>query len=178
MYVGRIARHKGIHYLIEALESSWELEVVGRVYDSVYFEDLKARSRGKRVQFLTEIDDTELVKKYQTARVLVQASVHEDGYGHSTEVPELLGLVTLEAMACGTPVIVSDAGSLPELLEEGVEGFVVEQNNPQALREKIAFLMQNDECAQRMGSEGRRRVLRQFQWKTVAERCLHYYVTL
>lgn len=116
--VGRILPHKGVDRIIAALPPSLRLVVIGRVYDADYHALLRDRAQGRDVHFVHDADDAALLDHYRRASVLVQASTARDVYGHMIEKPELMGLTTLEAMACGLPAIVSDAGSLPELVPD------------------------------------------------------------
>lgn len=116
--VGRILPHKGFDQVIQALPSSMELLIVGQPYNSEYFEFLKSTAQGKKVKFINDANDIDLVKLYQSSSVFIQASVHKDCYGNIHEKPELMGLTTLEALSCGLPTIVSNSGSLPELVPD------------------------------------------------------------
>lgn len=116
--VGRILPHKGIDRIIVALPPGLRLLVVGRVYDRRYYELLLEMAAGKEVTFIHDADDQQLVELYRGAAVLVQASTARDIFGNRVEKPELMGLTTLEAMACGLPAVVSDAGSLAELVPD------------------------------------------------------------
>jgi glycosyltransferase involved in cell wall biosynthesis len=64
---------------------------------------------------------------------------------------------------------------MPEFVDEGVTGFVVPPNSPDALRDRIAFLLDNPAEAAAMGQRGRETVARRFTWRAVAERCLRAY---
>jgi glycosyltransferase involved in cell wall biosynthesis len=178
LFVGRLLPHKGIDYLIDAMENTFPLSVVGRVYNQDYFHFLKQKSNGKKIQFETQIEDTALVERYRSALVTVLPSVYRTCYGDTTRVPELLGLVVLESMSCGTPVIVSDVASLPELVQDGVTGFVVPPNDPKAIQEKIHYLQSNRSFAVEMGKKGREFVLNNFQWNHVVEKCLDEYCSV
>lgn len=117
--VSRILPHKGIDRIISALPNGFHLKIVGRVYDESYFSLLKNMAKNKSVEFIHNADDRLLLKLYQGAAIFLQGSTHKDLYGNIIQKPELMGLTALEAMACGLPVIVSDAGSLPELVPNG-----------------------------------------------------------
>jgi glycosyltransferase involved in cell wall biosynthesis len=96
-------------------------------------------------------------------------------YGGETLVPELLGQTLLEGMACGLPAICTSVASMPEIVVDGVTGFVVPPNDPRALSEKIAWLRDHPERARAMGEAARKRVLDKFTWPQVVQRCLDIY---
>ena len=96
-------------------------------------------------------------------------------YGRTIAVSELLGLAVLEAMASGTPVVCSRVGGLPEIVEDGVTGFLVEPGDIGDLRERLAALLGDRALAARIGRNARERVLERFTWKACAERCLAAY---
>jgi glycosyltransferase involved in cell wall biosynthesis len=177
LFVGRILPHKGVDYLIDAVNNHLPLNVVGRVYSEKYYDLLKEKSKGKNIRFETNVGDDELVKKYRSAQVTVLPSVYENCYGNTTSIPELLGLVVLESMACGTTVIVTDVASLPELVDDGVTGFVVPPNNPKAIQAKLDYLKANPEIAKEMGMRGRKIIEQKFTWTAVVERCLNAYAS-
>jgi len=81
----------------------------------------------------------------------------------------------LEAQSFGLPVVCTDAGGLPEAVEDGVTGFVVPARDPQALAEKTIALAQDAELRARMGEQGRRRVLANFTLEQQAARFLEFY---
>jgi glycosyltransferase involved in cell wall biosynthesis len=78
-------------------------------------------------------------------------------------------------MACGTPAICTDVASMPEVVENGVTGFIVPPNDPAALGEKLRWLQAHKDEANRMGENARRRVLELFTWDRVVDRCLAIY---
>ncbi len=175
LFVGRIMPHKGINYLIEALREDMRLDVVGRVYDEEYFVLLKDLARNKRVTFILDADDEALARKYEDALVTVLPSVYEDVYGRKHRLPELLGLSLLESMSCATPVICTNVGGMPEVVREGVNGFVVAPNDPHALAERLTWFFNNPEKAREMGQNGRNIVRDGFTWDHVAARCAQLY---
>lgn len=172
LYVGRILPHKGINYLIEALDKKTKLVVVGKTYDQKYFRLLKKIAKDKNVFFKTQVGDEELVKEYNTSLVTVLPSVYTDVYGNYGKAPELLGLTLLESMACGTPVICTNVGGMPYIVKDGQTGFIVPPNNPSALREKIDYLFNHPSITSKMGRLARKQVEEKFTWEIVAQKCL------
>ena len=175
LYVGRILPHKGLNYLIQALPRDMGLEIIGPPDDQSFLKDLKELARGKQVSFRHDVDDDALVRAYRTALCIVLPSVYETMYGRRTSVPELLGQTLLEGMACGAPTVCTDVASLPEVVQDGVTGFAVPPNDPEALREKFEWLRDHPADTRAMGEAGRRRVLERFTWPAVVRRCFDAY---
>ena len=175
LFVGRLLPHKGVNDLVEAVAADMPLELIGQAADAGFLEDLKTLAAGKRVGFRHGCDDAELVRAYRKALCVVLPSVYKTMYGVESRVPELLGQTLLEGMACGTPAICTDVASMPEVVEDGVTGFIVPPNDPCALGEKLRWLRDHAEEARTMGLSARQRVLEKFTWPGVVRRCLDIY---
>ena len=175
VFVGRILPHKGIDDLIRAMPSDITLEIIGRRYDERYFSDLERTAIGKSVVFRPDCDDDEIICAYRRALCVVLPSVYRDQYGNHTRVPELLGQTLLEGMACGAPAICTKVASMPELVRDGESGFIVPPNDPDSLRERILWLQAHPCEAAAMGKSGRARVMKDFTWHTVVQRCMQAY---
>jgi glycosyltransferase involved in cell wall biosynthesis len=175
VFVGRILPHKGINYLIQALPPGMRLRVIGPAPDPVYLSDLQRLAADKAVTFEHESSDAAIIAAYRRASCAVLPSVYRTMYGHETRVPELLGQTLLEAMACETPVLATRVASLPEVVEDGITGFLVPPNDPAALRAKLEWFQANPDRARAMGAAGRRRVEEHFGWDRVVQRCLTIY---
>ena len=175
LFVGRLLPHKGVDVLIEALPDDMDAQIIGPAPDARYLDDLLRLASGKRVRFRHDCSDADLVTAYRSASVVVLPSVSTDRYGGYSNVPELLGQTLLEAMACGTATIASDAASLPEVVAHQQTGLIVAQNNREQLRSALELLRDHPETAQRFGQAGRQRVLDQFTWPSVVDRCLLAY---
>jgi glycosyltransferase involved in cell wall biosynthesis len=175
LFVGRVLPHKGVDHLIRGLPPGVELLVMGSAPNEPYLHDLHALASGKPVRFQHDADDHTLVRAYREALCVVLPSVYRTMYGRTTTVPELLGQTLLEAMACGTPVIGTDVASIPEVIEDGVTGFLVPPSDPGALGQAIMKLRDDPALAAQMGAAGRARVERRFTWDAVVERCLEIY---
>jgi glycosyltransferase involved in cell wall biosynthesis len=184
LFVGRVTPHKGVDRLIEALPEDAELRVAGaaghdpdppeRDYPSL----LRRLAARRRVQFLGAVPDSNLPALYRRAQVVALPSVQRTRYGRDIAVSELLGLAALEAMASGTPVVASRIGGLPEVIEDRVTGFLVEPGDVGELGARLAEVLADRRLAERLGRNGRERVLETFTWEACAARCLGAYSEL
>ena len=175
LYVGRLMPHKGVDDLVGALPPGMRLELIGQPYHEEFAADLRRMAEGKDVHFMHDCDDRALVEAYRRALCVVLPSVYRTRYGGETRVPELLGQTLLEGMACGAPAVCTDVASMPEVVEDGVTGFVVPPNDPRALEEKLVWLRDNPARRREMGAAARRRVLDKFNWPAVVRNCLEIY---
>lgn len=118
IWVARVDKYKGIENAIEAAEKTGvELTLAGRIDESqqTYFENKVKPRLTDKIKFIGELKKTEMSDFYGQAKALL----------YPIEWEEPFGLVVAEAMACGTPVIAYNRGSMPELIEDGKTGFVV-----------------------------------------------------
>jgi glycosyltransferase involved in cell wall biosynthesis len=181
LFVGRLTPHKGVDVLINALPPDARLTVVGTEgHDPLppernYPTLLRSLAAPRRVEFLGAVDDDELARRYRAAAVLVIPSVERTIYGRRIVMPELLGLVALEAMASGTPVIASRVGGLPEIVEDGRTGYIVPPGDVASLRARIVEVLGDPAAAARLGSNARKRVVAELTWDRCAQRCLEAY---
>ena len=174
LFVGRLLPHKGVDRLIDALPPDIELLVVGRAYDADYRRHLDRCSHGKQVEFQERLDDVELIEAYRTSRVVVLPSRFDPTFGPRAPKAELFGLTLLEAMACGTPVVCTDVGGMPEVVHDGRDGIVVAPEDPAGLVDAIRRTIE-DEDLWRGLSTGARDTALASTWDTVARRCLSLY---
>ena len=125
--VGRLLPHKGFDRIIKSMPAELKLVIAGRRSDEDYFRYLKELQfkSSAAVEIRENLHDVEIRALLQRASLFVHASTHIDYRGCYYAKPELLGLAPLEALACGTPTLVSTAGSLAELtMVEGAQSFV------------------------------------------------------
>jgi glycosyltransferase involved in cell wall biosynthesis len=175
LYIGRLLPHKGINYLVEAVPPDLPLKLIGQPMDDRFLADLKKLSEGKQVTFHHNCTDVDIIQAYRSALCIVLPSVYRTVYGEESNVPELLGQTLLEGMACGTPAICTGVASMPEIVEDARSGFIVPPNDPNALRAKLIWLRDHPEEAATIGRAARERVLANFTWPKVVERCLEIY---
>ena len=180
IFSGRIAPHKGIENLVKAvseIQRMPDLIITGPIIDHNYYSFL--RDLVKRVSvnadFPGPISDDQLVRYYSSSMALVLPSVYFDMYGKYHPQPELFGLVLAEAMACQLPVVASRVGGIPEIVRNGVTGFLTEPGNVSELRDKLELLLNDSTIRETLGLAGRREVLEKFTWHHVARRSLVAY---
>jgi len=125
----------------------------GWLYDEI-FERTAALGLSDRVTFLHDVPDADLPLLYAAASVLAMPSFYEG-----------FGLPALEAMSCGTPVIVADRSSLPEVV--GDAGRLVDPDDPEAIATALAEVLNDAKERERLGNAGLERA-REFSWKRVA----------
>ena len=174
LFVGRLLPHKGVGDLIAGVPPHVPLTIVGPRPDDATRARLEASAAGKDVTFRYDLSDEALVHEYRRALCVVLPSVYRTPAGE-TRVPELLGQTLLEGMACGAAAMCTRVASLPEVVEDGVTGFVVPPHDPGAIGERLAWLAAHREQAAVIGASGRERVLRRFTWDAVVSRCLAAY---
>ena len=175
LFVGRLFPHKGPDVLLEAADPSWDVVICGHAQDERYLADLKRLAEGKRVTFLLAASDEELDAQYARASVVVMPSVGKDRYGGTTSVPELLGLVAIEAAAHGVPVVASAIASLPEIVEHDATGMLVPPGDAKALKSAVAALLKDPVRRAVLGGKARQRVIQQFTWKAAARTAIGAY---
>ena len=184
LFVGRLTPHKGVDRLLRALPAGSTLRIAGtgghdpRPPERDYPALLRRLAQGRDVEFLGPVPDAALPGLYRGATVLALPSVNRTCYGRDVPVSELLGLVALEAMASGTPVVASRIGGLAEVVVDGETGYLVPPGDTEALGDRLARLVSDRRLAARLGANARDLVVQKFTWRACAERCLAAYETL
>jgi len=180
LFVGRIEPLKGVDTLIRAMAllahecptwvSRLSLAIIGgdpNTNENAEMERLKAMHAdlklGDLVVFLGAKDQNTLQYYYNAAEAVVMPSHYES-----------FGLVALEAMACGTPVIASDVGGLSHLVRDGETGFHVPNGDHIALASTLARLLQDDTLRRRLGEQAAYWA-RNYSWTKIADRVLEVY---
>jgi glycosyltransferase involved in cell wall biosynthesis len=160
---------KGARYLLEAmtlLPEKVSLTIVdeGAPFKT-YAPDL-VRKLGirNRVKFTGKLSSEDLRREYHSAQVTAVPSLYEG-----------FGLPAAESMACGTPVVATSAGALPEVVGEDGAGVLVPPRDAQALALAIRQVLEDGSRREQMARVGRERVENLFSWRKVAERTVEVY---
>jgi glycosyltransferase involved in cell wall biosynthesis len=122
-----------------------------------------------RVQFIGAVGHAQVPQWLQRMDIYVAASRDDS---------ESFGVAVLEASACAVPVVVSDAGGLPEVVQHQVSGLVVPRDDSVALADALATLVASPELRQRMGVAGRQRVIDHYDWPRCVDTMLDSYEAL
>lgn len=117
---------------------------------------------------LTNVGDDDLIDLYNLCDLFLLLSRHEGDIN-----VEGFGIAFLEANACKKPVIAGNSGGIPDAVEDGKSGFLVEPNNINEITEKILYLLDNQRISQEMGKYGRQRVVEEFNWEKIASDMIH-----
>jgi starch synthase len=183
LFVGRITRQKGVAHLLAAAEqlpAEVGLVLCAGAPDTPaerqQVADAVARLQARRdgvVWIEAMLPREQLVPLITAATVFVVPSVYEP-----------LGIVNLEAAACGTAVVASAVGGIPEVVADGRTGLLVPYDaaDPAAfergLAERIAELALDPARARAMGAAGRERVLSEFGWAAIAQQTVEVYTAI
>ena len=171
LFVGRISEQKGLFDLVEAasaLPPTLTVVLCAATPDTPAIEDRlrRALAGNPAIRWIPEmLPVPDVVELYSHAALFVCPSVYEP-----------FGLIDLEAMACGTPVVASAVGGIVEVVEDGRTGLLVPPGRPAELAAAIRTLLDDPSRARAMGVAGRRRVEERFTWERVAERTERVYV--
>jgi alpha-maltose-1-phosphate synthase len=176
LFVGRITRQKGVPHLLRAARDiDPEAQVVlcagapdtpeiDREFRELYEELRRVREGVHWIpQMLPRADVIQLLTH---AAAFVCPSVYEP-----------LGIVNLEAMACGTPVVASRVGGIPEVVDHGRTGLLVDVDDDfeTGLARAIGSVLADPAAARRMGEAGRQRAVGEFGWDAIARRTVRLY---
>jgi glycosyltransferase involved in cell wall biosynthesis len=170
--VGRLERRKGTDLLLRAMPGVWQrfpdarVHLIGNEAEFTRSDLLAMVPEEKRNQIVFPgfLERDQLIAEYQHATIYVAPTQYET-----------FGYTVLEAMACGKPVISTRVGAIPELVDDGETGLLVEWNDPIALADAVLDLLANPANAARMGRAGRDKATTLFSVDAIVERSLDSY---
>jgi len=175
--VGYLIERKGFEYLIKAMpdvlkeHDNARLMIVGsgplesKLKSLIYELDL-----GDYVEIVKNVSDEKLLTIYNSADLFVLPSI-VDSQGNT----EGLGVVLLEAMACGLPVIGSNVGGIPDIIKDGENGLLVIEKDIMGLSKAILELFEDKELKNKITINGCEYVRNNFAWGLIAESYIKYY---
>jgi len=173
LYVGRLYSRKGLPTLIEAIPP-----VVAK------FKNIKFLISGKGLK-----DEEERLRRY-AKQLKVEEKLVYLGYYPDEKLPNLYGaadifvfpsiyenmpFAMLEALASGLPVITTTVGGIPEVIQNGKNGFLVKPYDSKGLAEKILYLTENPNVASEIGIAGRKTIEVKFNWDNIVKQVLQVY---
>lgn len=158
LFVGRVGPRKGVHYLLSAWKQlalpNAQLCLVGINEFPAGWLDTYTDC----IQHIPSVPHTSLSQYYHQASVLILPSLVEG-----------MALVLLEAMACGLPIITTPNAGGPDIITDGVEGFIVPIRDPEALQERLEWCYRHPEALAEMGQAARQRA-EQLTWVLYRQR--------
>lgn len=165
LFVGRLSRDKGVHRLIEVIKSRpWKEVEFWFVGKGPYASELANLSKHKPVRYFGFLkDQTQLANIYSKSDIFVLPSI--DAFK-----VENFGIVLLEAMASGLPIVTTDALGPSEIIENDIEGYVIPQDDSQALREALEDLIQDPQKRERFGMRGRKKAEECYDVRKIAKK--------
>jgi len=180
LFVGRLVEKKGVSYLIEAfaqldshLRNQCSLWIVGDGLEKRNLENMAQRlGTASQIRFWGRIPHEKLPSFYASADLFVAPSI-TDRMGDT----EGQGVVFLEAMASGTPVIATRSGGISEVIEDGIEGLLVEPSNPTQLCASITTLLQDDQRRRQLAQKGQQKA-RTYDWSVIGQHFVALYQSM
>ncbi|MBB3113653.1 spore coat protein SA [Paenibacillus phyllosphaerae] len=177
LFMGRLLEIKGVHHLLRMLPRLIEqhpsilLVIVGGAFygstrTTTYSRMLHRMGANmkRHVLFVPYVPHTEVPDWFLAADVAAVPSNSQEAFG----------LVNVEAMSCGLPVVATRAGGMKEIIEDGVTGYLVSPERVEhEMEQRLLELLRNDELRRAMGRNSRDRVEKHFTWKHSAERYLN-----
>ena len=177
VFVGRIARQKGLPVLLRAasaVDPGAQLVICAGQPDT---PELAAEVTAL-VEHLQETRSGVIWLSGMLAkREVIQLLSHATAFA-CPSLYEPLGIVNLEAMACGTAVVASRVGGIPEVVDDGETGLLVPPDDPAALADGLNTLLRDPDRATWMGQRGRKRAIAEFGWPAIAAQTATLYAEL
>ncbi|MFA6407401.1 MAG: glycosyltransferase family 4 protein [Candidatus Paceibacterota bacterium] len=165
IYVGGMTLQKGVHYLLKAFSQlnlpNSELVLIGSMSEEM--EPFFKRYEGS-FTYKGHISQSELYKHYSQGSVFAIASI-QDGFG----------MVLLQAMACGLPVICTTNTGGEDIVRNGLDGFIIPIRSENAIKEKLLYFYENSDKAKEMGKSAKQRVSSGFTWDDYGKRMIAEY---
>jgi starch synthase len=177
VFVGRVTRQKGLPVLLRAaadINPAVQLVICAGQADT---PEIEAEVSGLAGQLRSSRAGVVWLSGMLAKREVIQLLTHATVFA-CPSLYEPLGIVNLEAMACGTAVVGSRAGGIPEVVADGETGLLVPPGDPAALARAINALATDERRAAEMGRLGRKRAAADFGWDSIAGQTAALYAEL
>jgi glycosyltransferase involved in cell wall biosynthesis len=174
LFLSRLIKEKGVYDLIESITT------VSKEYKNVYFlftgegpernrMEMICKEKGieKEVRFTGHIQNANLLKVFSCADIFVLPTYSEG-----------MPMVILEALAAGLPIISTPVGAIPDIIKDGINGFLIEPNSPKQLAEKILLLLHNEDIIKRIGEANVQLAKEEYDVKVILNKLEQLYMTI
>lgn len=177
--LGRVRKQKGVHLFVQSCIAllndypDYTAVIVGSISSSnedfvaKLQQEVDAAGLSQRIVFAGEQNFSDIPKIFSSLSLVVALSENEG-----------FGLTILEAMSCGAAVLASEAGAWPEVIRDGIDGYVVPVNDLAAVKEKMSLLLEKPTELDVMGAAGRERVLSHYAVEREAKELCDFYRTV
>ena len=179
LFVGRHIERKGITYLIEAAKylpaDKFEIRIVGvgdltEQLHVIANEVKQSNPDSAEIIFTGKLSPEDLANEYRTANVFTLPAI-VDSKGDT----EGLGVVLIEAMELGLPIVASNVGGIPDVVVDGVSGILVQEKDPVALANAFKQLAKDPSLVEKLLIGARKRINECFTWDGIIERQVEVY---
>jgi rhamnosyl/mannosyltransferase len=174
LFVGRVTEWKGLHVLLKSLsylEKPVQLAIIGPPdWDVDYFEKVtmmitQENERGlHKITYLGATNHDEVMEWCEKASIFVCPSFYE-----------IFPVSVLEALSCETPVVGSNVGGIPEIIENYKNGILVPPGSALKLAEAMQYLLENENVRKKFGEEGKQRIAKNFSSEIVVKKICKLY---
>ena len=169
LFVGRLIEKKGVEYLIKAIPyiSAWnecKLIIVGKGFEEDKLKKLVIDlDLENNVKFIGKVSRNKITKYFKSSDIFILPSIVD-----SKGEVETLGVVLIEAMAMGIPVIGSDIGGIPDVIDDSINGFLVEPKSITDIADKVIKLLSDKKLRNKFIKNAKKKVKEKFDWNNIA----------
>ena len=170
IYTGTLSIRKGVLYLLKSFEElnlkNSQLLMIGNVDSEIKLKINKYRSN-KKIVFKKSISQSKLSEQYSSSNVFITCSIEEG-----------LSMVQLQAMSCGLPIICTPNSGGDEIVDNGIDGFILPIRDIKELKKKILYLYNNQSICFEMGMRAQKKIKDSFSWETYGKNVISTYQKL
>ena len=169
LFIGRIVEYKGIAHIIRSMKRVWKTHpktyfvIIGK--STSYTNEIQKMIRGKRrILLIPDASERIKIQALKNSNLLILPSKYES-----------FGGVFLEAWTNGIPVIGAGIPTIKTIIDEGVNGLLLDNIDSNEIADKITYLLENKKTAMEMGANGKQKTLSKYSWNRIAKATLDVY---